>query len=134
MFQVIDDHVTGKSVKELEIFKAKEDKALIRLWILAEKPIIPYGSLADHEIAHALHVGLWTGCSHAIRLRKYRGRHFPPSFLLYQLASNSTPAAKFALPILLNQLPLDLLMVNSNSVPESVKSSMDVSQFEVPEE
>lgn len=39
--QVDDDHVTGRSVKELEIFKAKEDKALIDLWILAEKHLFP---------------------------------------------------------------------------------------------
>ncbi len=58
-------------------------------------------------------------------------------FFLYQLASDSTPAAQFALSILPNQLLLDLLIVNSNLVPESVeeaKSSMDVSQFEVPED
>jgi hypothetical protein len=82
--QVDDDHVTGRSVKELEIFKAKEDKALIDLWILAEKQLIPQlQNAVVQQIMelHALHLDLWTGSNHAIRLRKYRGRKSPLSLL-----------------------------------------------------
>ncbi len=50
-------------------------------WETAYSPVAECSGSVDHGIAHALHVGLWTGCSHAIRLRKYRGRQFPPSFL-----------------------------------------------------
>lgn len=59
-------------------------------------------------------------------------------FSLYQLASDTTPTDKFALSTLLNRILLDLLMVNFKFVPQSVKkemkSSMDVSKFEVPED